>query len=168
MILAVEGVSKNFGGVKALENCTLFVREGKITGLIGPNGSGKSTLFDAISGLIKIDEGKIFLEGSRIDKIPDFKRARKGISRTIQQVRLFSNLSIKDNISISLLKENERMFFNTFKNPKVNKDKIKEIVDFIGLDKDINTLSSDLSYGQKKLLDLAIAYSKPHKILLLD
>src|SRR3989338_8311987 len=151
-MLKVKNVHKAFGGLKALDGCTLHVKKGSIAAIIGPNGSGKSTLFDVISGILTHDSGSIILDGKEISKTVDYNRAKLGIARTFQDVRLFKNLTILDHMEIAHGK----------------KDEIKEILALVGLDKPLNTCSRDLSYGQRKLLDLAVAIAKPHTILMLD
>lgn len=168
MSLRVRNVKKYFGGVKALNGCTLSVDEKKITAIIGPNGSGKSTLFNAISKLIEIDSGAIRFGKRSIAKKKDFQVARLGISRTFQEVRLFRNLTIQEHLEIALSTTNENFFLGLFKKPISQKSKIKKILQQVHLDKPLTTYATNLSYGQRKLLDLAIAIAKPHSILLLD
>lgn len=167
-ILSVFNLEKNFGGIKALDNCSLEIEKGKITAIIGPNGSGKSTLFNAVSHLIDLDSGKITLNDKEIEKKKDFEIAKRGVSRTFQSVRLFKNLTIREHILIALSDCDEKLLGSMFGNERYNEGKIEEVLTRVGLDKDINTFASDLSYGQRKLLDLALALAKPHDILMLD
>lgn len=166
-ILKIEKVKKSFGGVHALAKCSLEMEKGKITAIIGPNGSGKTTLFNTISNIEHVDAGKIILENHNISKTKDFEIAKAGISRTFQQVRLFRNLTIKDHIEIAKSEDDEKLLRNLIRIENEETD-IKKTLEIVGLDKPINTYASDLSYGQRKLLDLAIAIAKPHKILMLD
>jgi ABC-type branched-subunit amino acid transport system ATPase component len=168
MILRMKKINKHFGGVHALNNCTLDINRGKITAIIGPNGSGKTTLFNAITNLIDIDSGNIILDNSDITELKDFEIAKLGVSRTFQQVRLFRNLTIRDHFEIALSVDDEKLLKNLFARSKITDAKIWRFMDLVGLDKPLNTFGSDLSYGQRKLLDLALAISKPHSILLLD
>ena len=168
MMLKIKDVRKNFGGVRALDKCSLDVKKGKITAIIGPNGSGKSTLFNSISNLIKIDKGSISINKRNTLGLKDFEVAKHGISRTFQDVRLFSNLTIQDHIEIALSTKDESLFRGFFVNKEKRRKEIKEILDLVYLNKSINTYATDLSYGQRKLLDLAVAIAKPHDILLLD
>jgi branched-chain amino acid transport system ATP-binding protein len=171
MILKVHNLTKHYGGIHALDSCSLEVMPQQITAIIGPNGSGKTTLFDAITRIIPVDEGTIILNGKDITDMNDYDVAKSGISRTFQQVRLFKNLTIKEHLEIALKDDDESMFKNTFR-AIFRKDndmkRIKEVLGLVGLDKPLNTYASDLSYGQRKLLDLAVAIAKPHNILLLD
>jgi branched-chain amino acid transport system ATP-binding protein len=165
-MLKINSVSKSFGGVKALNNCNFEIEKGKITALIGPNGSGKTTLFNVISSLVKNDKGSVFLGEEKLSDKQEFQIANL-VSRTFQEVRLFDNLTIKDHLEIALMQDDEKLRY-LFRKEKDYSDKIKEILELIGLDKPSQTLAANLSYGQKKLLDLAIAIAKPHKVLMLD
>jgi len=168
MMLEVRNVHKNFGGVRALDGCSLNVKKGKITGIIGPNGSGKSTLFNVVSNLVPLDSGKIHFDKKNITGMKDFKISKMGISRTFQEVRLFGNLTIRDHIEIALSKTDESMLQSVMKGKSNNLKRIKQILGLVHLDKPLNTYATDLSYGQRKLLDLAIAVAKPHSLLMLD
>lgn len=167
-LLEIKNVSKRFGGIKALDNCSLDIEKGTLTAIIGPNGSGKSTLFNVISRLVKEDRGEILLNGNRLSKKEDYQVAKQGVARTFQDVRLFKNLTIKEHLEIAMEREDESVILSLFTRGENNDKKIKEILDLVGLKKDWNTLATDLSYGQRKLLDLAVAIAKPHEILMLD
>lgn len=167
-ILKISKVQKYFGGIHALDYCSLEIKKGKITAIIGPNGSGKSTLFNVISHIEKKDSGTIYLGKESLNGKEDFEIARSGISRTFQDVRLFKNLSIKDHLEIALSNSDEKLLKNLFKETKADNSRISEILSIVGLEKPQETYATDLSYGQRKLLDLAIAIAKPHEILMLD
>ena len=167
-MLKINNLKKNFGGLKALNNCNFEIKKGSITALIGPNGSGKTTAFNTISQLVDLDGGSIYFKNKNISKLKDYEVAKKGISRTFQEVRLFRNLTIEDHLKIALSSTDESLIKSLFKKPKNNLKKIRDILSLIGLKKPITTIASDLSYGQRKLLDLAVALAKPHKLLLLD
>ena len=136
-------------------------------GIIGITNVGKTTLFNLITKLISFDKGNIKIGGKNVTNWEDFKIAKKHISRTFQETRLFKNLSIKDHIEIALNKKDEKIIASIF-HKKDETKKVKEALELVGLDKNMNTLASDLSYGQRKLLDLAIAIAKPHSVLMLD
>ncbi len=167
-ILEVKGVTKAFGGVKALNNASLTVTSGKITALIGPNGSGKSTLFEIISGLQKQDHGKIYFMNKEITGLSAYRIANQGIARTFQQVRLFKNLELADHIEFALNNDDTNFFKNLFTKTKLKEEQLRIALDRVGLDKRADTLAHNLSYGQRKLLDLAVALAKPHELLMLD
>jgi len=170
--LRIRNVTKHYGGIHALDRCSLDILPKRITSIIGPNGSGKTTLFDAITHIINVDGGRITLNNKNITQVNDYDVARSGVSRTFQQVRLFKNLTIKDHMEIALGFDDELLFKSVFKIFLKAKDydlkKINSTLELVGLDKPLDTYASDLSYGQRKLLDLAIAIVKPHTILLLD
>ena len=168
MSLIIKDIHKNFGGVTALDKCSMQIKKGSITAIIGPNGSGKTTLFNAISKIIKINHGKLIFNNQDITNLEDHEIAKLGLSRTFQEVRLFKNLTIKDHLEIALSKNDESLLDCFAKNPERNLQKIKTILNLVSLEKPLNTYASDLSYGQRKLLDLAIAIAKPHSILMLD
>jgi len=148
MSLEVRNLTKQFAGIKALNNCTLKVKEGSITSLIGPNGAGKTTLFNIITGFESPTSGSIIFKGSNITKLPAFKRAQLGISRNFQQVRLFRNLSIKDNLLLAGA--------GTYN------------LEELHLKIPLSRLSSELSYGQQRLVEIARSYLKPYSLLMLD
>jgi len=168
MMLKINNVRKNFGGVRALDKCSLNVEKGKIIAIIGPNGSGKSTLFNVISKLIEIDKGNMLINNKNMGDLKDFEVANNGISRTFQDVRLFSNLTIQDHIEIALSTKDESLLMSFFTRKEKRNKEVKEILNLVYLNKSLDTYATDLSYGQRKLLDLAVAIAKPHEILLLD
>ena len=168
MTLTVKNIRKSFGGVKALQGASFNVEKGKITALIGPNGSGKSTMFNVISKLFKADNGAVNFDGNELTFLVDYDVARKGISRTFQQVRLFHNLTIKEHLEIAMRDGDEKLFSSMFHQKQDYTKRIKEILKIVGLDKPLSTYATDLSYGQRKLLDLAIGIAKPHQLLMLD
>ena len=168
MILDIKDISISFGGVKALSNCSMSIKEGKITAIVGPNGSGKTTLFNCINSIYVPDEGSIVFENRDITKLVPHKISKMGISRTFQQVRIFENLSIRDHIEIAMSSDDEAFFKSFFRRKKDRTKEIEKFLNLTGLNKPLDTLLSDLSYGQRKLLDLTIALAKPHDILMLD
>jgi len=166
-MISIKKVTKSFGGIKALDDCNLKIEPGKITALIGPNGSGKTTLFNIISNILKKDSGSVYLGKQKLSNKKDFEIARLGISRTFQETRFFRNLSIKEHLEIVLDENNEKLLRSLGDKENFD-DEIKEILGLVGLDKSPKTIVSHLSYGQKKLLNLAVSIVKPHKVLILD
>lgn len=167
-MLKLDGVQKRFGGVHAIQGSTFAVEEGKITALIGPNGAGKTTLFNIITGFIRPDEGSVTFLDEDITKFAPHAIARRGISRTFQQVRLFQNLSILDHLRMVDDQEDRKIFKNTFGKQDVEREKYQKILDKFGIERELDALVSELSYGQRKLLDIAMRLQLDHKILLLD
>ena len=152
-MLSLKNVSKNFGGVKAVERCSFEVQENTITSLIGPNGAGKTTVFNITSGLTKPDSGTIKLLGKNITGMPPYKIAQCGISRTFQITKVFKNLTIRDNLLVA---------------KRTNDTEMNRVLESVYLNKPLDTIASELSYGQQRLLELARALSMPHNLLLLD
>ncbi|OGY41731.1 MAG: hypothetical protein A2Y82_02525 [Candidatus Buchananbacteria bacterium RBG_13_36_9] len=167
-MLEVKNIYKSFGGVKALDGCDFVIRENEITAMIGPNGAGKTTLFDIISGLLPADSGQIFLAGKEITNLRPDEIANAGVSRTFQQVRLFKNLTILDHLLMAQDNQDVKMLANLINGNHIDKEKYKVYIASFGIEKKLETKVSDLSYGQRKLLNMAIAFLKLHKILLLD
>ncbi len=167
-MMKINKLSKSFGGLKALSDFNLEISKSKIVAIIGPNGSGKTTLFNVISQLIKQDEGEVKLGEQKLSDKEDFQVAKSGISRTFQDVRLFRNLNIREHLEIALSDSNENLIVSLFKKKINNEERIKKVLNLVGLEKPLGTYATDLSYGQRKLLDLAIAIAKPHEILMLD
>ncbi len=153
MMLSVKNVSKSFGGVKAVDRCTFDIEKNTITSLIGPNGAGKTTVFNIVSGLSKPDSGTIRLLGNNITGLPAYKVAQSGISRTFQITKVFRNLTIRDNFLIA---------------KKTNENEMKQALKMVYLSKPLDTIASELSYGQQRLLEIARAFLKPHSLLMLD
>lgn len=168
IMLEIKDITKNFGGVQAVRGSTFAVKSGQVTALIGPNGAGKTTLFDIISGLTAPDSGTIFFEGVNIMNLATHERARLGIARTFQQVRLFRQLSIADHIGMIADHEDTKWYKNIFKKRKVNREECVAILDEYEIKRDPEVLVSELSYGQRKLLQLALAVHRKHRLLLLD
>ena len=168
MILEAKGVRKSFGGVKAVDGCGFSVESGRITAIIGPNGSGKSTMFNVISRLLKEDEGEIWFRGRDCRGLKSFEMARLGISRTFQETRLFGNLTIGQHLEIALSNSDEKLIKSVLTKEESRDERIGEILGTIGLDKPESAYADDLSYGQRKLLDLGVAVAVPHGLLMLD
>lgn len=152
-MLSLRNISKSFGGVKAVDRCTFEVKDNTITSLIGPNGAGKTTVFNIISGLTKPDSGSVKLINKEVTNLPAYKIAQSGISRTFQITKVFRNMSIRDNLLIA---------------KKTNEKEMRKALESVFLNKPLETIASELSYGQQRLLELARALLKPHALLMLD
>ena len=167
-ILEVNNVSKFFGGVKANEDISLTVEQGSIVGLIGPNGSGKTTLFNSIVGTHPIDKGSIKFDGTEVSELPVPVVAKLGLLRTFQQTRIYGKLNCIENMLISN-KSREKGLLNVFsKIPSELTDKAENLLNFVGLYQKRKLSAGDLSFGQQKLLELAMALMNEPKMLLLD
>jgi len=173
-ILEVKGLSKNFGGLAAIDNLDLTIQEGEIRGIIGPNGAGKTTLFNVISGGYRPTSGQIFyMNGKRIDGLASSKIAEMGIVRTFQRTALYHDFTVLRNVTVARhlhAKENIiSMFVGTVK--KMEEENVKkslEIVEFMGLGHLENELAANLPHGHQRVLGVAIALACEPKVLLLD
>ena len=167
-ILEVKQVYKYFGGVKANEDISLSVEQGSIVGLIGPNGSGKTTLFNSIVGTHPIDKGSIKFDGKEVSELPVPVVAKLGLLRTFQQTRIYGKLNCIENMLISN-KSQEKGFLSVFsKIPTELTDKSENLLNFVGLYQKRKLRAGDLSFGQQKLLELAMGLMNEPKMLLLD
>ena len=167
-LLEVKHVSKSFGGVKANVDISLQVEQGSIVGLIGPNGSGKTTLFNSIVGTHPIDQGSITFDGKEISNFPLPEVAKLGLLRTFQQTRIYGKLNCVQNMLISHKPTNETLLTVFAGIPKELTSKAEDILKFVGLYQKRNLRAGDLSFGQQKLLELAMALMSEPKMLLLD
>lgn len=170
-MLKIKNIVKFFGGIKAVDNCSFEVKKNTITALIGPNGSGKTTLFNIISGIVEEDKGEIYLEGKNITKLSIEEISNIGISRIFQQTKLFDNLTIKENLLLAFDNKDTKFWNNILgfnKITEAKEEKIKEVLKIINLEKHINHLAKELSYGQKRLIEIFRAIINPHKLLMLD
>lgn len=167
-LIEVEGVSKSFGGVVANSKISLRVPAGRITGLIGPNGSGKTTLFNSVVGYHPIDEGSIKFDGEEISKLRVQQIARRGLLRTFQQTRIYGLMSCMQNMRISAPNRAEGLLSMFAKSPPEVDGRAEELLEFVGLYSKRHLLAGDLSFGQQKLLEFAMALMNEPKVLLLD
>ncbi|HEY5739559.1 MAG TPA: ABC transporter ATP-binding protein [Gammaproteobacteria bacterium] len=168
IIIDVNNVSKSFGGVKANTNVSMQVERGGITGLIGPNGSGKTTLFNSIVGYHPIDGGSIKFEGEEISTFSVQKIARRGLLRTFQQTRIYSKMNCVENMLISLPHRKMSLLDALKKNTREDYERADQLLDFVGLYEKRYLMSGDLSFGQQKLLEFAMALMNEPTCLLLD
>jgi len=156
-ILEISGVTKRFGGVTAVNRCSLSLLPGKIYGLIGPNGSGKTTLFNCITGLLRRDAGEIRFNGERIDGLKPHQVARRRIGRTFQIIRVFPELTALEN----LLVVTQGSF-------EAAQRRAQELLRFVTLDTLQNEYAGNLSYGQQKLLEFIRMLMTDPELILLD
>ncbi len=167
-IIEIKNVSKSFGGVRANHDISVKVAEGKITGLIGPNGSGKTTLFNSIVGFHAIDGGSITFKGREISKLRVPQIARLGMLRTFQQTRIYGKMNCVKNMLISV-PHRKAVFIDMFRPYPVDMtEKAEHLLEFVGLYAKRKLLAGDLSFGQQKLLEFAMALMNEPTVLLLD
>jgi ABC-type branched-subunit amino acid transport system ATPase component len=157
IILEARGVSKRFGGVTAVQCCSLALETGKISALVGPNGSGKTTLFDLITGVERLDEGEIYLKGERIDHLPPHKIAWRGVGRTFQLIRAFPELTALENLLVVTWQDWEPSYRRAV-----------ELLTFVKLDRLGGEFAGNLSYGQQRLLEFARVLMIDPDLILLD
>jgi ABC-type branched-subunit amino acid transport system ATPase component len=166
-LLEVQNVSKAFGGIHALNTCSITVEEGSITGLIGPNGSGKTTLFNVITGYEQVDSGTIRLRSRPITNVKPDKVFRLGIGRTFQLTRIFPRLTVMENMHVAAQREGIKELLSRWSSTHEQKRAL-ELLDFVGLTKLKDMPAANLSYGQKKLLEFAYVLIAEPQVILLD
>ena len=174
-VIDVQNVSKSFGGLQAVRNCSLQVQRGSITGLIGPNGAGKSTLFNLVAGNITPDSGKIVFDGEDVTGLPPYALFGKGMLRTFQIAHEFSNMTALENLMMVPPDQPGETLAQTWFLPGsvrqreiAVRQKANDVIDFLKLAHVKNELAGNLSGGQKKLLELGRTMMVDAKIVLLD
>lgn len=170
-ILEVSQISKHFGGVKAVNNCSFSVKEGSITGLIGPNGAGKTTMFNLISGMLSPTDGHIYFRDKDITQLGAYKRSRLGMGRSFQKIRLFPELTALQNIVVAF-DENKESFWQAFTPFKGHQKKLEkkamQLLESVNLEEKANLKGYELSYGQKKLIEILRTKANDARFILLD
>ena len=159
-MLRLDSISKKFGGVKAVSQVSLELSDGDVLGLIGPNGAGKSTLINLITRLLTPDEGQIYLSNLNITSKKPFERARLGLARTFQNLRIYPNLSVGQNIEVASISSN-------YSSRTMNFD-LDKIINIFDLDDKIDLASEELSYGHLRRLEIVRALALNPLVLLLD
>ena len=174
-ILQIENLSKYFGGLAAVSECSLKIKKGSITGIIGPNGSGKTTLFNLIAGNLKSSQGKVLFNNEDVTDVPAYELFSKGILRTFQIAHEFTNLSVLENLMMVPANQSGEKLMTALLKPSLVrteelavKQKAQDVVDFLNLTHLSNELAGNLSGGQKKLLELGRTMMVDAKLVLLD
>jgi ABC-type branched-subunit amino acid transport system ATPase component len=162
-LLEVSGVTKSFGGLRALSECSFEVAKGSITGLIGPNGSGKTTVFNVITGYERADSGTIRFDGRDVSGLAADKVGGLGLGRTFQLTRVFGRLDLLDNIRVG-----SRGVPRSRRRELYSNDRCHELLDFVGLTHLAREQAGKLSYGQRKLVELAMVLAQEPSVILLD
>lgn len=175
MVLQIKKLSKSFGGVQALTNVTFSVNEGEIFGLIGPNGAGKTTMFNIITNMFPPTTGELSFLNENITASKPYKITEKGICRTFQNIRLFPQLTVVENVKVGLhCRTKSGVFTSVFRTKRQKKEegfihnKSMELLDLVGLEEYHDTIADNLSYGQQRRLEIARALASDPKLLLLD
>jgi ABC-type branched-subunit amino acid transport system ATPase component len=173
--LGIDGVSKSFGGLRALSEFTCRVTPGEIVGIIGPNGSGKTTLFDVITGYLRADAGRASFRGTNLLVQPAWRTAGAGVSRSFQTVRLARRLSVLENVLLGFGQQPGENLLNVFLRPRRcaaserrNTEIAFSLLEQVGLAEKAGHLADALSYGQQKLLSLTCCLASRGELLLLD
>lgn len=174
-IIEVQRVNKAFGGLQVINDCSIQVEKGSITGMIGPNGAGKSTLFNLIAGALIPDSGRVLLDGEDITSLSANQRFHKGLLRTFQIAHEFSQMSALENLMMVPPQQAGESLFSAWLKPglvRQQEEEVRrralEVIDFVGLHHVRNELAGNLSGGQKKLLELGRTMMTDAKVVLLD
>lgn len=174
-MLEVNNLSISFGGLHAVDNFHLKIEEGELYGLIGPNGAGKTTVFNLLTGVYKPDEGHILLDGKNIAGKSTIEINRSGIARTFQNIRLFKELTVLDNVKAGFHNGHKYSVLTGilrlpryYKTEKEMDEKAMEILKVFDLDKEAGCLAGNLPYGKQRKLEIARALATEPKLLLLD
>ena len=158
ILLHTENLTKNFQGIKAVNDINFKINHNEIRALIGPNGAGKTTFVSLLCGRIKASKGKVFFNGVNISHLPVYTRISMGIGYTFQITSIFFNLTVSENVALAL--KNKRQ--------EEKKSIVSEVLNKVGLIDRINQRSGDLSYGHQRLLELAMGIAQRPKLLILD
>lgn len=175
MLLRLENCSLAFGGIKALTAFTAGLESGEILGIIGPNGAGKTTLFNILTGVYSPDQGYILFDGTPITGHPSFKINRLGVGRTFQNIRLFQNLTVEENVLIGFCHGIKTQLWETFfrtkrlsNEEKILREKTMELLCLFGLQSKKEELAKNLPYGDQRKLEIVRALATRPRLLLLD
>lgn len=174
-VLEVEKLEKSFGGVKAVDGISFIVEEGEAVGIIGPNGAGKTTVFNLITGFYRVDKGRVLFSGKNITRTPPYKLPHLGIARTFQNLRLFSSLTVFENILSPILRRDgytvgSSVFRTTdyFIKESKAEEKARGLIEFFQLTGKEDYQASSLPYGEQRRLEIARALALEPKLLLID
>ena len=166
-LLETRGLNKAYGGLQAVRDCSIAVREGSITSLIGPNGAGKTTAFDVINGVVSPDSGRVIFDGTDVTGVFPHKLTRLGMSRTFQITRDLREMTVLENMVVGSPARGLRSLIGT-KIQRQERVRAMELLDFVGITHLADTAADKLSYGQKKLLEFASVLMADPKLVLLD
>ncbi len=165
--LETDAISKHFGAVRAIDQLSVSLLRGKTTGIVGPNGSGKSTLVNLLSGVLPLDGGVVIIDGAGLRTVKAYETPSHGLTRTFQEVRLFDQISVWDNIMIALTER--RLFPAMFERAKpAYREKARQTLERVGMWEKRDSLAIDLSYGQRKLIEIARVVAMDVRTCLFD
>jgi branched-chain amino acid transport system ATP-binding protein len=173
--LHVEDLTIHFGGIQAVEGVSFYVKQGQIVGLIGPNGAGKTTVFNLLTGVYLPDRGDIYLENKSLLRKKTYQRCRMGVARTFQNIRLFKELTVSENIKAAMSHHFRYPLISGIirgrgyrRDERSASQRADELIDMMGLSGSTDLLANQLPYGQQRKLEIARALASRPKILLLD
>ena len=161
MLLSTRGLSRHFGGLKAVENIDFDLPEGQVRALIGPNGAGKTTYVGLLSGRIPASAGSVTFDGQNITHLPAHQRIRAGMAYTFQITSIYSRLSVKENVALALR-------WRTGGNEIATTKSASDALERVGIAERADQLAGDLSYGHQRLLEIAMGISQQPRLLILD
>ncbi len=167
-MLEISGLSKSFGGFRAVTNVSLTVETRQIAAVIGPNGAGKSTLFNLITGHLRLDSGTVRLDGRDITGAPPHRICRMGVGRSFQRTNIFTKLTVFENLQAAYLVHHRRGTNFWGRSEAFYRDETHSLLSSIGLAGQENTIAGTLSYGNQKQLELGLALASDPRLLLLD
>jgi branched-chain amino acid transport system ATP-binding protein len=168
-VLKVQGIKKAYGAIQAVGGVSFEVFPGEIFGVIGPNGSGKTTLFNSMLGQIKADEGSIALKGEDITRLSPLALSKKGVGRTFQTLQVFGKMSVRDNLIVSAQEHQGSMFGRLFSSSDSGLgERADELIKLFRIEHVAQLPAGSLSYGQQKLVDIAMAFMSEPSLVLLD
>jgi len=174
-ILQVKNISKNFGGLQAVNRLSFQVKKGQIFSIIGPNGAGKTTAINLITGIFPPTSGEIYFEGRNLYKKRPYQVAHMGVARTFQNVQMFHNMSVRENVMVGLHSKSRAGFFRcllhtplVIKEEKFIQEKTDGVLGFLGLDAKADQLAGGLPYGDQKRLEIARSLATEPRLLFLD
>ncbi|HET8577577.1 MAG TPA: ABC transporter ATP-binding protein [Methylomirabilota bacterium] len=167
-VLEARGLSKAFGGVRAVDDVSLALPKGEIRALIGPNGAGKTTFFNMLTGQLKADAGQVFFKGERLSGLPPWSVWRRGVSRTFQITATFASLTALENVQVARLSHARRTFALWRRASRIEVESARALLEQVGLAEQGDRLAAVLAYGDLKKLELAVALANDPEMLLLD
>ena len=167
-VLETRGLSKSFGGVRAVSSVDLAMPKGEIRALIGPNGAGKTTFFNMLTGQLRADAGSVLFKGQRLSGLPPYAVWRRGVSRTFQITATFATLSALDNVRVARLSHAGKTYSLLEAAARLQADEARALLDQVGLVDQADRIAAVLAYGDLKKLELAVALANDPEVLLLD
>jgi ABC-type branched-subunit amino acid transport system ATPase component len=168
LILWVDGISKRFGGLQALQGVDMRVKRGAFHAIIGPNGAGKSTFFNTLTGLLQADGGRIIFDGQNVSSYLPHRRTRLGMGRTFQITRVFRTMSVLENVQVALMAQARQTWQLWRPARNYHIDEAGKLLEMVGLSAQSHRIAKTLAHGDQKRLELAIALACRPKLLLLD